>query len=180
MDREYVLYVGRSADDPSRACPGSAVAAMLVEQVRDAVHVQDTEELLRRGKLPPWLDGTPVLVHRASRYAFKGSSCLTQLQAVAEERRSASRPRTSFADPGSKAPAAPPDPEPVGFASGDPMQAQLERFESFDPVETPSVGSAGGGGEREGVRLGEGKVTERALEEYMRLREKTAPKGPPQ
>lgn len=160
--KEFILYVGRSATDRSLPCPGSAVAGMLAEKLKHAVDVQDVEAL---GALPEWLDGTPVLVDRGTRYAYKGSDCLLQLQSIAAQRE---KQTTQAKKEVSKSPSTGGDEEELmGIGAG--RGFEQERF-VFEEEQGGKESSERGS---ETQRLSEKKVTDTALEDYIRIREQS-------
>lgn len=141
--KKYVLYVNADRDSPSQLCRGSREAMKLTKAIQEDVHVQNIQPLLKSGKpLPPWLDGSPILVDTTTKQAFKGSSALDVLSSA------------------TKAPSPSKKEEILGMtAPGEKAHFDETGFDDFSPP--PS---------HEGGTLREGKVTESDLQAYIAKR----------
>ena len=143
--KKYVLYVNADRDSPSQLCRGSREAMKLTKAIQEDVHVQGIQPLLKAGKpLPPWLDGSPILVDTATKQAFKGSSALEVLS-------SATKPPP---------PSEKKNEDILGMISpGERAHFDESGFEDFSPP-LP----------KDGETLREGKVTESDLQAYIAKR----------
>jgi hypothetical protein len=84
---EYILYVGHDSRDGSRFCRGSQHALAALDAAPDAlsrdVNVQTVERLHEKvGRLPEWLTGTPTLVCKQTRKAYRGTRAVDMLEAL--------------------------------------------------------------------------------------------------
>ena len=85
---EYILYVGQDAHDGTRFCPGSRRALRVLDdapgELSQTVNVQTVERLREWvERLPVWLTGTPTLVCKQSRKAYRGARAIGALKALA-------------------------------------------------------------------------------------------------
>lgn len=79
QDQRYILYVKKTQ-------PASREAMKLATPLLDyQVFVVDVKEDLEPEDIPPWLNGTPCLVHTNTQMAYKGSMVLEELQRIVEE-----------------------------------------------------------------------------------------------
>ena len=89
----YVLYIGCDKRDKNVFCPGSKSALAVIDaaELNDQVNIQSIDWLRSTTKLPSWLDGTPILVDKQSKKAFRGSRCVEFLEKLGEEGGASSR-----------------------------------------------------------------------------------------
>ena len=73
----YILYVQRN-------CSSSRDATAMIENTPASdVCVQSVNDIER--PLPPWLNGTPLLVSKKTSRVFRGTSALTELQRIVDQ-----------------------------------------------------------------------------------------------
>lgn len=78
-----MLYVGRAKANPGAYCAGSQKCIEALEQLSENVVVVQDCDKMRSMQFPVWLDGTPILVERASGQRMKGSEAVYFLQELA-------------------------------------------------------------------------------------------------
>lgn len=155
----HVLYVAADHEDSSAYCRGSRVCLDLVKRLPDgAVLVQDCDVLQKTQPLPRWLNGTPMLVDTATMRRLKGSRAIAKLSDLT--------PRTApVAEPATPLPAT------VAAASTD-SRGDIEELALFDDVTMESnLLPAVGHEDVQNVPIGDGKVTEQELQEFMSRRQ---------
>jgi hypothetical protein len=93
------LYVAKDNDDASAYCKGSTVCINMLKSLSNVpVTVQNVHVLMASQTLPPWLDGTPILVDTGSSRIYRGSDALFQISTMMSEevqRREASSPKAN-------------------------------------------------------------------------------------
>ena len=90
-ENEYVLYVGSDRSDMTRFCRGSRAAVAIIDSggIEECVSVQSVQLLKQKnGTLPVWLVGTPTLVCRSTKKAFRGQKVIDELQRAVAEKQS--------------------------------------------------------------------------------------------
>ena len=85
MSQDYILYIGQDKRDETRFCAGSRAALEAIDQAKaeNLVSVQSVDRLALNTTLPDWLDGTPMIVCRKSRRAYKGTECVNFIRSMA-------------------------------------------------------------------------------------------------
>ena len=79
-----ILFVAADHAQPDRKCPGSRACIRVVSQSKLDVQVQDVADAIDiDGELPPWFDGTPILLDEVSGAKGRG---LARLQRSAQQR----------------------------------------------------------------------------------------------
>lgn len=84
-----VLYVARSKVDPTQLCRGSELCIQEISErgLSDLVTVQEVEKVRQQVPLPPWIDGTPILVDTEEMIPLRGSVALRELRRMGPTKR---------------------------------------------------------------------------------------------
>lgn len=152
--KKFVLYIAQSRRNHDEFCPGSKAAIEAAHAAQSSVLVQNVDVMIERGvELPPWLDGTPILVNTEARQALKGSAAIAYLRELAEGAQEPER--------------APTMDQMHGVLPGGERLLHSEDS-NFEPQPT----------EEAKYMNRENKVTESDLEAYLAFRNKSAPAEP--
>ena len=78
----HVLYVASDKLDPSQMCRGSSQCVSIAKHpnLKQHVLIQNVDILRKKQPLPPWLNGTPILVDRTTNQIIKGSPAIDTLK----------------------------------------------------------------------------------------------------
>lgn len=181
-----VLYVGHDHDVPEDYCVGSVLCLSCVRNLTSVqIRVQDTAILRQHATLPPWLDGTPILIDDEEGEPLRGTAAYRALQALVSEERLAKRRQAPAAsahhDAGGGAP--PPRLQPMasrqtGPAEPEPFAAPAHRADAPPPplLDGESDGELEQGqdatdnGRATSVPSSNEKITEDVLQRFMEQR----------
>lgn len=76
-ENKWVLYISQDKQNSEVFCPGSRECLKAINGNEAYVNIQNVDAMLERGiELPPWLNGTPILVDVESKRALKGSDAV--------------------------------------------------------------------------------------------------------
>lgn len=166
-----ILFVAADHAQPDRKCPGSRACIRVVSQSKLDVQVQDVADAIDiDGELPPWFDGTPILLDEVSGAVYKGSKALHVLESAADDSPAAgdARRRPTAAPDPLPAPApmrTPPAEDDAGWPQGqlpDGLKGCAESDDAFAPIS--DVGDGDGRSARDD------KVTEQELQAFISAR----------
>lgn len=80
-----ILYVSSDKTDPDVMCPGSIVCLAMAEKIPDSIiSIQNCDILKQKKKLPPWLNGTPILINEEEQVPYRGRDAMKQMHILAE------------------------------------------------------------------------------------------------
>ena len=74
---KWVLYISQDKQNSEVFCPGSRECLRSINGNEGYINIQNVDAMLERGiELPPWLNGTPILVDVESKRALKGTDAV--------------------------------------------------------------------------------------------------------
>tara|TARA_B110000046_G_scaffold130536_1_gene137084 strand:+ start:1410 stop:2030 length:621 start_codon:yes stop_codon:yes gene_type:complete len=203
MAQHFVLYVGRDKKDRDMYCPGSLVCLALVDKIEPAIPVQDCSILLQTQVLPPWLNGTPILMDKTDPVPARGTDAVRVLQAHLKQQMQSAvsrapsplpppppKPRTAglssrMTPTNTRQPATKPRDEPQGAlevqrGGGDMSTGADVFFENADLEVDMMPSDTMQNGQSSNAPLKDSKITEDDLQQFMEARKNSPAAAAPQ
>lgn len=83
----HVLYVASDRLNPSQMCRGSSKCMSIAKHpsLKQSVLIQNVDILRKKQPIPPWLNGTPVLIDRTTSQIIKGSPAIDTLKEMLQQ-----------------------------------------------------------------------------------------------
>lgn len=88
-DAQYILYVARQHGNANVYCHGSQACISQLEGAASIAHIQDIDILAEHEELPPWLNGSPLLVDTKTSDKFRGTEAVEVIRKLVSDTRSA-------------------------------------------------------------------------------------------
>lgn len=86
MPRRFMIYIGSDRDGSGRFCPGSRECVGLIRASSSLSRMTRIEnvDIIRRENIPipPWLDGTPILVDTVLKLILRGTVARDYLDSI--------------------------------------------------------------------------------------------------